>query len=372
MGSYQLLFDGTAAGDDLIRAISSLQVEENLDLPDAIELEVSVSRSPAGELDFPSDTRLRPFANVSVVATPEGGAAACIFDGYVLSHKLHLEAGVTAAKLKVWGQDASWLMNLEEKVREWVDVTDDQAASSIFGDYGITPADDNTTEDSPSHTETGHSLMQRGTDIGFLRTLARRNGKLARVACDDTPGVRTGYFCKPKLDGDPVVTISLNDPVTRTVEALDFDWDVTRPSAVKASQALFSDATPEGTSADTDTSGLDPLDEQDLATFAGRPMTVRLAAPVDDGGELALRAQSVLREGGWFVRCEGEADAARVGAVLRVNTLVQLDGLGSLHSGKYLVWSVRHDIGLDAHKMHFVLYRNAMGPVPAPAAGGLP
>jgi hypothetical protein len=72
------------------------------------------------------------------------------------------------------------------------------------------------------------------------------------------------------------------------------------------------------------------------------------------------------------VRCEGEADAARVGAVLRVNTLVQLDGLGSLHSGKYLVWSVRHDIGLDAHKMHFVLYRNAMGPVPAPAAGGLP
>ncbi|MCU1448354.1 MAG: hypothetical protein JWP02_524, partial [Acidimicrobiales bacterium] len=135
-GTYQVLFDGTPMDDALHKAISSLQVEENLDLPDAIEMVLSVSRTATGELDFPGDPRLGPFANIAVVATPEGGDAQCIFDGYVLTQKLHLEAGVTASTLHVWGQDASWLMNLEEKVREWVDVTDDQAASSIFGDYG--------------------------------------------------------------------------------------------------------------------------------------------------------------------------------------------------------------------------------------------
>ena len=41
--------------------------------------------------------------------------------------------------VKVWGQDASWLMNLTEQAKEWVDVTDGSAASSIFGNYGFTP-----------------------------------------------------------------------------------------------------------------------------------------------------------------------------------------------------------------------------------------
>jgi phage protein D len=338
-----------------------------------MQLKLAVSRSAEGELDLPADPRLRPFANVAVVVTPEGGTAECIFDGYVLSHRLHLESGVTASTLEVWGQDSTWLMNLDEKVREWVDVTDAQVAAAIFSEYGVTPAGQNSADDSPAHTEDRHSLMQRGTDIGFLRDLARRNGKFCRVACTGAPGERTGYFCAPALSADPVAVIALNDPAAPTVSVLDLEWDVTRPSAVRAGQALFGDDDPDGVRADTASSGLDPLDERDLATFAGRTMTVLLTAPVDDGGELSLRAQSVLREGGWFVRCEGEADSARVGRVLRVNTLVQLEGLGSLHSGRYLVWSVRHTISTDAHRMRFVLYRNAMGPAPAGSSlGGLP
>ena len=85
-------------------------------------------------------------------------------------------------------------MNLTEKVKEWVDVTDADVANAIFGDYGITPSDQNTADDSPSHTESGHSLMQRGSDIQFLRTLARRNGKVCRVACADKPGEADRLF----------------------------------------------------------------------------------------------------------------------------------------------------------------------------------
>ncbi|HEY3004409.1 MAG TPA: hypothetical protein VGJ44_18830, partial [Kribbellaceae bacterium] len=96
-GTFQLLFDGSPVDDDLYRAISSVQVEENLDLPDAMQLTIAVSRTKTGELNYPADERLRPFANVSVVATPEGGADECIFDGYVLSHKLGLRSGVTSA-----------------------------------------------------------------------------------------------------------------------------------------------------------------------------------------------------------------------------------------------------------------------------------
>jgi phage protein D len=370
-GTYQLILNGSPVDDDFYTKLSTLEVEENVDLPGAVLLKLPVSTTDDGDLTFVTEDRLKPFSTVAVVAKQEDKADQCIFDGLVLSHKLHLTTGAVASELQIWGQDASWLMNLDEKVKEWVDVTDSAVAQAIFADYGIAAAPENTDDDSPSHTASGHSLMQRGTDIQFLRQLARRNGKLCRVACQSAPGERIGYFAKATLDGDPVATLTLNDASAATVSALDFEWDVTRPSAVKARQALFNDASPDGASADTSDSGLAPLDERALADFAGRPVSVMLTTPVDDAGELSLRAQGLLREAGFFVRCEAEADAGRIKAVLRAGTIVQVDGAGSLNSGKYFVWSVRHSITADAHKMHCVLVRNAVGPPPSGGGGVL-
>jgi phage protein D len=394
-GSYRILLNGEPADPDLYAAITSLEVEESLDMPGAAQLSLPIARTSDGDLTDVTDARFAPLANLAVVATPgsaasdaiggaigavasafggdagKGSGAQCIFDGYVLSHKLHLETGITNSTLAIWGQDASWLMNLEEKVKEWVDVTDADVANAIFDDYGITPADDNSTDDSPSHTESGHSLLQRGSDIQFLRSLARRNGKFCRVVCADTPGARIGYFAKPKLDGDPAATLTLNDPENWTVTSLDLDWDATRPTAVVARQALFTDDDPDGVSADSSDTGLLSLGDRSLADFTGKPMTVLLAAPVDDGGELTLRARSLLRESTWFVRCEGEADVERLGIVLRAGMVVAVVGLGASHSGHYLVWSVRHTIGQDSHTMKFVLVRNAVGAAAGGAAGTL-
>lgn len=386
--SYQLLLGGQAADQTLTTLLAALEVEESMDLPAGLQFSLPLSRSTDGDFTYINDARFAPLANVAVVAAPAGDSAAgplgavaealggatpagqCIFDGYVLSHKIHLETGATNGQLTVWAQDASWLMNAEEKAREWIDLTDADVAAAIFGEYGITPSSDNSDDDSPTHTEDGHSLMQRGSDIHFLRTLARRNGKLCRIACTDTPGQRTGYFAKPSLDGDPAVTLSLNDPQNWTVNALDLDWDAGRPTAIVARQALFSDTDPAGASADTSDSGLTLLGDRGLGDVTGQAMTVMLAAPVDGADELTLRAQAVLRESDWFVRCEGEADLERLGTVLRAGMLVALDGIGAVHSGTYLVWSVRHHITQQAHSMKFTLVRNALGTPPS-GGGGL-
>jgi hypothetical protein len=211
--------------------------------------------------------------------------------------------------------------------------------------------------------------MQRGSDIAFLRMLARRTGKVCRVACADQPGVRTGYFAIPKLDGDPAVTLKLNDPANWTVGALDLEWDATRPTAVTARAALFSDS--DAASGDTADSGLKSLGDRTLAAFAGKPMTVLLATAVDSVGELTQRAQGLLREAGWFARCEGDADAERLGVVLRAGMLVSLVGVGAVHSGTWIVWTVRHRFTQEAHKMTFTLLRNAVGNPPPGGAGGL-
>jgi phage protein D len=381
--SYKLFLNGQPADAALVTLLVSLDVEESMDLPAAIQLDVPLSRSTSGDYPYVNDTRFAPMATLAVVAAPAGAAVAtlagalggsasgdqCIFDGYVLSQRIHLETGSARSSLTVWGQDASWLMNTQERVREWIDLTEVDVAAEIFAEYGIVASDQNDDEASPSHTEDGHSLMQRGSDIQFLRSLARRNGRLCRIACTDTPGERIGYFAKPSLDGEPVVTISLNDPQNWTVTALDIDWDATRPNSVVARQALFSDSDPDGASGDTTDSGLPLLGDRSLADFTGQSMTVLLAAPVDDAGELAMRAQAVLRDADWFVRCTGEADVERLGAVLRAGMLVALDGIGAMHSGSYLVWSVRHRITQQSHTMKFTLVRNAVGE--ASLSGGL-
>src|SRR5687768_6257205 len=110
--TYQLLFDGKPADEDLYTSVASLEVEENMDLPGALQLNLPINRSEDCDLTRVNEPRLRPLASVAVVvnancgggglagaaagavagalggATGGGGGGSgpqCIFDGYVLS-----------------------------------------------------------------------------------------------------------------------------------------------------------------------------------------------------------------------------------------------------------------------------------------------
>ncbi len=368
---FDIIIGGTAASD-FDTDIVELEVEENADLPGAFSITLPVTAKSSGDYDTVSDPRLAPLSNIAVTAQAADGQTHCLVDGYVLAQQVHLDTGTSKSTVKIWGQDASWLMNATEKTREWVDVTDGAAANTIFGEYGFTPDPANLDDDLPAHTADGASLMQRASDAQFLRGLARRSGKLFRVFCTDTPGQRTGSFAKPSIDGDPAVTLTLNDAAAATVSAIDISWDVMRPSAVTARQALFTDKDSDGAGSTVTDSGL-PTDGSDRprdlqhrsGDRAAHHHRVRCCT-------LTQRANSLLREAGWFVRCQGSTDAARLGAILRVGTVAKLDAAGALHSGNYLVWSVRHHITAEKHEMNFVLVRNAVGVATPPSpVGGL-
>jgi len=341
--TIQLTVGGTPVPDAFYAAIRQLEVEENSDQPGALLLRLPVNRTSAGDLQFVGDGTFEPMTNVALTVTPGGTGkrAHVVFDGYVLSWRLHLDRASTGSTIDIWAQDASWLMDIDDHVAEWSGLTDGQAANAIFGSYGFTPAAGNTDSDSPSHLPDGHTLFQRTTDLQFLRGLARRGGKLCRVACTDTPGIRTGYFVTPGLSGQPTATISLLAPDSWTVETLDFDWDVMRPTEADASQVDLTQASGTGTGVTTSTSGLAPLDQRDYPTYFGRSSKLLLTAP-SDAPELACRTAAVLTESGFFSRCAGQADADRIGTILRAGDVVTIEGAGSLQSGNWLVWDVRH------------------------------
>jgi hypothetical protein len=361
--SVEVLFgDDAHRGDDAFDArLSSLEVEEHADLPGALEMTLKIAaEGPAGAEDLPvvGDEDFKPYGRIAVVVGIDGKSDACIFDGYVLSHKIQLDKGTTTGSVRVWGQDASCLLNLVDNVREWSGA-DSTIADTIFRDNDITASPDNARDDNPKAD--GQTIMQRATDAQFLRDRARRTGKLFRICCDQQAGQNTGYFIKPPLSSPVTATLILNPPDEANIDSLAIDWDVARPTEVLAQTLeLASEKAADGGATD---SGLSPPPgAQSLASFIGEHvMKTRLTAAVADAGELQRRSASLLCEAGWFVRCEGEADVAKLGTVLRAARMVEVAGAGSLHSGNYLVWSVRHLIVGDSHKMKFVLVRNSVG-----------
>jgi phage protein D len=356
----RLNVSGTPADDGLRSALQLIEIEENADGPTTMLIRLPVNRTSDGDLDYVSDGSFDPMTNLSVVLTMEDGSAHCVFDGYVLSWRLHLDRTSSTSTIDVWAQDASWLMGMDETVREWTGMTDGEIANEIFDSYGFMSDDANTNDDSPQHDDDSHTLLQRASDLRFLRGLARRNGKLLRVACTDTPGERTGYFVRPDLTADPSATLTLSQPETWNIDALDFEWDVLRPTDVQAAQVDLASSSSDGVAGNASDSGLAALGERDYATYAGNSSTV-LLTPSADVAELAVRTCATLREAQWFVRCKGETTADDLGAILRVGTIVSLEGAGSLHSGNWLVWSVVHRITTDRIGLVFTLVRNSVG-----------
>jgi hypothetical protein len=352
--------------DEFYDAIGQMEIEESADRPGALLLQLPVNRTSDGDLEFVGDGTFEPMTNITFTAAPDaaGSTTQCVFDGYVLAWRLQLDRASASSKIDIWAQDASWLMNLDDHVVEWSGQTDAQIANAVFDSYGFTAAAANTKNDSPAHTPDAHTMFQRATDLQFLRGLARRSGKLCRVACTDTPGKRTGYFVTPAVDGQPVATISLFDQDDWTVETLEFDWDVMRPTEADASQVDLTQSSGAGTDVTTSASGLTALDQRDYASYFGKSSTLLLTAPADLS-ELAQRTAAVLTESGFFARCSGEVDADRIGTILRVGDVVAIEGAGNIQSGNWLVWNVRHTFSLDEWKMSFTLVRNAMGPAPA-------
>ena len=124
MSSVFTILVGGQAATDLASLMSELDVEENADMPGAFELTLPINVTSSGDYDLPSDPRLAPLSNIAITAQASDGVTHCLIDGYVLAQTVHLDTGTSSSTVKVWGQDATWLMNTTENVKEWADVTD--------------------------------------------------------------------------------------------------------------------------------------------------------------------------------------------------------------------------------------------------------
>src|SRR5215213_7706456 len=211
------------APNETATAATAVQVTEMVGQPTYFSLEYSFDTTDG---DFPllTEGALGPSSELSVIVS-SADANECLAKGPVYGQQIHFSHGGSGSSLSVQGADSLIKLDRENKAVAWSDLTDSSAVSSILSQAGFTP-DVETTQ--AGHLETKHTLVQRETDLSFIRRLARRNGFHFWITCDEF-GVETAHFKRPALDGNPTcdLVINLTDPSTN-VTSLDISWDAAR------------------------------------------------------------------------------------------------------------------------------------------------
>jgi len=340
--------DGTAQAD--LAKASLIEVEERTGQATIYKLHYSADIQE-GDLPLLIDGRLDAGSEITVLIPTESGQQ-CLVKGPVTKQRIHLQHGGAGSTLVVQGADTSITMDREAKSHIWAGVTDSDAVSSIIGTYGFTPDIEST---SAGHYEQKHTLIQRGTDLYFVQQLARRNGFLFWITCDEM-GVETSHFKRPPLDdmNDAEIIINLDPP---NIEQLDIEWDVERPSSVEALQLDLN--TLSDINGNVERTPQNLLGDQGLADIAGDTHSQYLTAPSDDAGDLVLRGEGALIESDWFIRATCQATFEGLRQLVRAHKVVNVRGAGSRHSGYYFVSAVRHAIDSVSHRMEIELLRNA-------------
>lgn len=354
---FTLLFGPAPAPPDVVDAVQEIEVESSVDEASVFRLRLGTAQTPIGDWTLLVRDYFRPFLPISIRLSNPLGIPETLINGYVSRQEVSYATSPGESVLEVTGMDATLLMNLHEKVQPWPNMPDSAIAAAIFGQYGLTPRLQPT---SPQLVETEGTPTQRGTDIRYLRRLARRNGFDCYVQPEPILGVDQGFFQPPSPPvGPPQAVLNVSLGAETNVESFKVRYEMAQPTTAVAAGL------------DTKTKAVQPA----LAPAAlqvpygvegalARMVPPPVVRPADTGlmatGELQPAVQAIVDRSSWAVVAEGEV-GTDVG-ILRPGRLLNIRGAGRVFSGSYFTTRVTHTIGREnGHMQRFEARRNAVG-----------
>ncbi len=353
--AYTLTLNDAPADPDLLELIAAIDVDDNAALASAFRLRVPIGLDDDGEWTQVADT-FPPLMRVVIGVQFGPDVSETLLTGYITSHRIHFDKDVSASYLDVLGMDDTVLMNLEEKIVAWTNMADSDIVTQIFGLYDFIPDVESTL---PSYVEDEVTVIQRGTDLGFVRRLAQRNAFEFFLETDATTGLTTAHFHRPRLTDKPQKDLALAFEDESNVKALDVHYDALRPTTVEARGVVLADKSERSAvalAASLDALGADAL----LDVLNRQPKTLLSRTGAFDDVELQARTQAAVDASSWAVSLSGELDVTAYQGVLRAGRTVLVKGIGSAYSGEYYVARVRHALSPNEYTQRFELTRNAL------------
>lgn len=339
---------------DFFASLLEMEVEEDHRLAAMFRIKLAINRQDDGLWTFLDDERMKLWNKVKISVNLSDEEVELIA-GYITQIKPHLDADENSSFLEIWGMDATSLMSLEEKIKDWPNKTDSDIAREIFQSYNLTPEVEDT---GVAHDEAVATIIQRETDIQFLKRLARRNGFECFVKGE------TGYFRKPVLTETPQPVLAAHFGPETNLVYFDARLNALRPTAVEMHQIdtigkQLQDAVIE--TGEQRQLGRDGA----LSVEAPNRITARMFvkhAVATSQPEMENLCRALFDEAEWFIEAKGEIDSVLYGAVLQTKNLAPIKGVGEIFSGIYYVTKVKHVFNIDRYIQQFTARRNALAP----------
>jgi hypothetical protein len=366
----------TVLGEALAECLIEARVEQTLDEPARFGIRVREDFS-AGEPMAARAPELQVQRMITIAVQNESAVVGLV-RGPITDTQSQYTLGGPGSWYEVHGGDRRVELSRQSFQHVWEGLASD-AARRIVESNGFT-ADVQDTD--RRYARNGQTLNQRGTDLDFLKSIARENGYFfwlsldVRVSgnslqVDETAHFRTSPFralgpggIPPSIaglalvpDGTPTIRAGTADECAHNVSAFEVREDVERPNAANISAVDATSLNSDRTNASDPQTALQ-TGGATLTDVTGlqRTLSVTSAGNAED---VRGRAAAALADAGWYLNAHASTTAHMLKGVLQPHDIVSVQGIGTRHSASFRVKKVTHVITPADHYMDIELQSNS-------------
>jgi phage protein D len=332
----------------------SLEVELDTELASMFRLRLAIRQQRDGTWTYLDDEQFRPWMPMRITGGFDTGTEE-LLSGYITQVKPDFPGNSGQCSLEIWGLDGSLLMDREEKLRAWPNHKDSVIAAQIFAEYGFASFVDDTEI---VHDEAISTIIQRETDMQFLKRLALRNGYECYVEGTN------GFFQSPRLAGESQPVLAVHFGRETNVNRFSLDVNALTPTNVTMFQVdRTNKETLEATVNASQQKALGAVRAAGVLPTGKSPGQTYVSMNTATGRvEMITLCQELFHQAEWFVTAEGEIDGKRYDHVLKPRETVTIKGVGETYSGVYYVTHVTHTFTPKGYTQFFRAKRNALMP----------
>ena len=304
-----------------------------------------------------------PFSRVVVLVLIDG-VPEVLIDGFVTHQELIPGRQTTGSMVAITGEDATVMMDLEQKTATFPALNDWAIANKILGSYikyGLVP-DAKTPRGMEQPLPTQRTPVQHATDLEQLRIMASRYGFVFHVTPTLVPMVNTAYWGPPQWTGAPQPALSASMNNLSNVKSLSFTYDTLAPTTV--SGMISNPSTGKAQTINVAKSTVPPLSRQPALTANKPNVRNTLLTGVSGWGTglAEARARSMVdRSTERVLVAEGQVSVMDYGKPLHAKRLVSVRGTGASYDGLYYVERTTHVLRRGTYDVSFRLTRAGTG-----------
>ncbi|MEJ2552372.1 MAG: hypothetical protein P8Y98_15265 [Anaerolineales bacterium] len=353
--TYRLFFNDEAASQEQLNRVEEITVEQRIDAAWEARLQIPVCLDENGNWQGDDEDFMISYSAVRVEIKIADQTYQALIDGPVVGFDTQRSSEPGQSSITLIVHDDSAFLNQEEALSRFDNMADHEVAQQLFG--GVARIGVIDVETTPDHTGGLPAvIVQRGTGMQILRTLARRQGMHAYVLPGEDPGQSVGCFKRlPAAAGDIPDLVILG--AERNVSGFNLSNNAQSPAQVQASALRVTDkGVVTRTSSFRD---LDLLGDQQAQQTDSSVATMIALPRFGTGVDLDRLVEGQSERASYAYSATGSIIGECYSGVLLPYNLVNVTGTSDEACGEYLIHQVRHQLTRSVYGQSFTLKRNA-------------